>query len=93
MTCETSIKEEVDQWKFMAQELGIEIAYVNLSIGAGTFQPVKVDSIKISNRVMKLDKNKELYIIGEGYSEKQSWVEGALENCEKFLKKYKIICK
>ena len=53
----------------------------------------KVDSIKISNRVMKLDKNKELYIIGEGYSEKQGWVEGALENCEKFLKKYKIICK
>ena len=28
------------------QELGVEIAYVNLSVGAGTFQPVKVDSIK-----------------------------------------------
>ena len=28
------------------QELGVEIAYVNLSVGAGTFQPVKVDNIK-----------------------------------------------
>ena len=28
------------------KELGVEIAYVNLSVGAGTFQPVKVDNIK-----------------------------------------------
>ena len=28
------------------QELGVEIDYVNLSVGAGTFQPVKVDNIK-----------------------------------------------
>ena len=28
------------------QELGVEIAYGNLSVGAGTFQPVKVDNIK-----------------------------------------------
>ena len=37
---------------------------------------------------MKLDKNKELYIVGEPYSETQGWIEGALENCDKFLKKY-----
>ena len=48
----------------------------------------KVDSIKSSNQIMKLDKNRELYIVGESYSETQGWVEGALENCEKFLKKY-----
>ena len=46
------------------QELGVEIAYVNLSVGAGTFQPVKVDNIKdhdiheeyleVTNDVMRL---------------------------------------
>lgn len=48
----------------------------------------KVDSIKSSNKVMKLDKSRELYIVGEPYSETQGWIEGALENCDKFLKKY-----
>lgn len=47
-----------------------------------------VNSTKINNRIMKLDKNKEFYIIGETYSENQGWIEGALENSEKLIKKY-----
>jgi len=43
-----------------------------------------VNSTQVSNFVANPMEN--LYICGENYSLEQSWVEGALESCERILK-------
>ena len=57
--------------------------------GVGYWKP-KIDSDKISKKILKLDINDNLYIIGENYSQNQSWVEGALETVNELLNKYKF---
>ena len=44
----------------------------------------KVDSISVSNQITNPIDN--LFICGENYSRTQSWVEGALESCDRCLK-------
>ncbi len=52
------------------------------STGGNTWLP-GVDSLKISKKMLKPEKNRPLYICGESYSRWQAWVEGALEtSCE-----------
>ena len=54
------------------------------------------DTDKLYKSTLKPDKNKEIYLVGETFSKKQGWVEGALETCYDVLKLlsldgYKII--
>jgi monoamine oxidase len=55
--------------------------------GVGYWKP-KVNSKMMSQKMLKLNKNRNLYIIGENYSENQGWVEGALESVHELFKKY-----
>ena len=55
--------------------------------GVGYWKP-KVNSTTMSKKILKLNKNRNLYIIGENYSQNQGWVEGALESVHELFKKY-----
>jgi monoamine oxidase len=55
--------------------------------GVGYWKP-KVNSTTMSQKMLKLNKNRNLYIIGENYSKNQGWVEGALESVHELFKKY-----
>ena len=44
-----------------------------------------IDSEKEANYIV--NPSKDLYICGENYSLDQSWVEGALESCDRCLEK------
>jgi len=55
--------------------------------GVGYWKP-KVNSITMSKKILKLNKNRNLYIIGENYSQNQGWIEGALESVHELFKKY-----
>ena len=55
--------------------------------GVGYWKP-KVNSATMSKKILKLNKNRNLYIIGENYSQNQGWVEGALESVHELFKKY-----
>lgn len=46
--------------------------------GMHYWKPTKNSSI-LYKKILQLDKNIPLYIIGEAYSENQGWMEGALE--------------
>ena len=48
-------------------------------LGACYWKP-NVDSKIISNKIMKPLKNENLYICGSNYSNRQAWIEGALES-------------
>jgi len=48
----------------------------------------KLNSITMSKKILKLNKNRNLYIIGENYSQNQGWIEGALESVHELFKKY-----
>ena len=41
---------------------------------------------KLYNNILKPNKDKEIYIIGESFSKKQGWIEGVLETCFDILK-------
>ena len=45
----------------------------------------KQNSTVLSKKIMQLDKNIPLYIIGEAYSMNQGWMEGALETSSALL--------
>ena len=55
------------------------------------------NSGKTSKEILKLDKEKEVYICGEAFSMKQGWMEGSLETCYSILsmlpplKSYEIV--
>jgi len=55
--------------------------------GVGYWKP-KVNSTTMSQKMLKLNKNRNLYIIGENYSQNQGWIEGALESVHELFKKY-----
>lgn len=57
--------------------------------GVAYWKP-KIDSDKMSEKILKLDINDNLYIIGENYSKNQSWAEGGLETVNELLIKYKF---
>lgn len=57
--------------------------------GVAYWKP-KFNSDKISRKILKLNKNDNLYIVGENYSKNQSWAEGALETVNELLLKYKF---
>lgn len=44
------------------------------------------DLNKLYPKIMKPEKDKNIYIVGEAYSKKQCWIEGALETCYDVLK-------
>ena len=46
----------------------------------------KQNSTVLSKKIMQLDKNIPLYIIGEAYSMNQGWMEGALETSSSLLR-------
>jgi len=48
------------------------------------------DLNKVYPKIMKPDKEKNIYIVGEAYSKKQCWIEGALETCYDALKMIKF---
>jgi uncharacterized protein with NAD-binding domain and iron-sulfur cluster len=52
--------------------------------GMNYWKPKKNSKI-LSKKIMHLDKNIPLYIIGEAYSQNQGWMEGALESSSIFL--------
>ncbi len=54
------------------------------STGGNTWLP-GIDSLKISKKMLKPDKNRPLYVCGESYSRWQAWVEGALETSYQVL--------
>jgi len=55
--------------------------------GVAYWKP-NVNSKVISKKMLKINKDKTLYIIGENYSNNQGWVEGALETVEDLFKYY-----
>ena len=55
--------------------------------GVAYWKP-NVNSKIISKKMLKINKDKTLYIIGENYSNNQGWVEGALETVEDLFKYY-----
>lgn len=57
--------------------------------GVGYWKP-KYNSKKISKKILKLNKDDNLYIIGENYSNNQGWSEGALETVNELLNNYKF---
>jgi monoamine oxidase len=57
--------------------------------GVAYWKP-KIDSEKISEKILKLNNDDNLYIIGENYSKNQSWAEGGLETVNELLNKYKF---
>ena len=57
--------------------------------GVGYWKP-KYNSVKISKKILKLNKDDNLYIIGENYSNNQGWSEGALETVNELLNNYKF---
>ena len=52
--------------------------------GVAYWKP-KFNSSKLSKKILKLNKKENLYIIGENYSENQSWAEGGLETVNELL--------
>ena len=57
--------------------------------GVAYWKP-KIDSDKMSEKILKLNDDDNLYIIGENYSKNQSWAEGGLETVNELLIKYKF---
>jgi len=55
-------------------------------VGAHYWKP-GVDSRRAHDKIIQPWKNKNVFICGEAYSFRQAWMEGALETCEKVLKK------
>ena len=63
------------------------ICYWNCGVA---FWKPKFDGEKLSKKILKLNKNDNLYIIGENYSNNQGWSEGALETVNELLENYKF---
>lgn len=57
--------------------------------GVAYWKP-KFNSSKLSKKILKLNKKENLYIIGENYSENQSWAEGGLETVNELLLKFEF---
>ena len=53
-------------------------------IGVHLWKP-KYDSLLLIDKIIQLNKDIPLYIIGESYSLSQGWVEGSLETSNKFM--------
>ena len=57
--------------------------------GVAYWKP-KIESEKISKKILKLNKKDNLYIVGENYSNNQGWNEGAFETVNELLLNYKF---
>ena len=57
--------------------------------GVGYWKP-NIDSEIYIKKIAKLNKDDNLYIIGENYSKNQGWNEGALESVNDLMKNYKF---
>ena len=67
-----------------------EKVYVHYwNAGLNTWSP-GFDSDVISEQVLKLYDDKEIYICGDSYSLKQGWIEGCLETAYKVIKKLSL---
>ena len=57
----------------------------NLTLGT-IMQAVGIDSKKIQENMDDIFISKNIYILGETYSDRQAWIEGAIETVHKKLK-------
>ena len=58
--------------------------------GVSYWKP-KIDSSIMSEKILRLNNNDNVFIIGENYSNNQGWCEGALDSVEKLLYKFNFI--
>ena len=85
---ETKIKEKIHNeinrlfGNHVPQPIYFKVHY--WSVGAHHWKP-KCDSDKLSQQMINPSKN--IYICGEAFSQKQAWVEGALETSESVIQK------
>ena len=83
------IKKQLNKIFPDVQESSIFTSIYFWDCGVAYWKP-KIDSQEISKKILRLNINDNLYIVGENYSNNQSWAEGALETVNQLLNNYKF---